>query len=349
MCGLFGIVPIEGLSVELVGKARHLFATLARLNDERGGDAWGVWGRGQDVVKGLGEIGTSGRYKLNQLVKAWSPSGGEWLVGHTRFGTHGSNSISNAHPFKVGGKVLAHNGVVAVDGFQRHHVVDSGQIIHAVDALGWVAGMKRVSGSCALLVSDGAKLLAYRDNQELSIAKTEVGWVISSSYLHLVAALRIAGITEPRIDQLETGVVVAPWDASWVPIEAPTSPRTSSLDWADYRHNRASVTTMWGDCPDDGADELYSPHIGMALAEQMCDCCGNVDDCAFYYDADIDAGALACGACAEDLGLEGAISIDANGECAFCGAHGLVGEYTGFYLCSDCETDSIDESMREMK
>lgn len=221
MCGLFGIVPGAHCDAKVV---RSIFRELAYLNDSRGGHSWGLWGREQDAVHGMGRAHKEGLYALVSVAKLWEPAEGNWLVGHTRYGTHGANVIQNAHPFHAKGAVmdilLAHNGVARVQGYERVHSVDSFQIAQALADEG-PSAMRRVSGSCALLISQGSRLMAYRSTQVLSMAYCSAGWIISSEAKHLSRALLDHKLVPAMLQAVTPEAFVAPWDD--VVIEAPSA------------------------------------------------------------------------------------------------------------------------------
>ena len=172
MCGLVGF---SGKADTSVLKALHLLAD----NDSRGGHSTGMFVNGK-IYKPLDEA-------MNILPMLESNDTGSVLIGHTRYGTHGQNTVENAHPFQHKGIIGAHNGVL--DNYEevgkkfgvKKTTVDSEMIIKILgetrDAskLGLFGGTKAV-----LYTANDGKLYVYRHNNPLFYLRKEEGVYFSS-------------------------------------------------------------------------------------------------------------------------------------------------------------------------
>src|SRR5688572_5558661 len=101
MCGIVGYIGERECTPILIDGLRRL--------EYRGYDSAGVavWDRGETrVVRCRGKLG-----ELETLLRS-SPLPGKLGIGHTRWATHGRPSDENAHPHKVGGVSLVHNGII---------------------------------------------------------------------------------------------------------------------------------------------------------------------------------------------------------------------------------------------
>lgn len=101
MCGVFGAI----------GKNYNLdkVKMLTLLNESRGGHATGFY-NGKLLYKKA--VGAEEFLKETELKKYLNVKA-DYILGHTRYGTHGSNTDSkNAHPFLYGDIVGMHNGVI---------------------------------------------------------------------------------------------------------------------------------------------------------------------------------------------------------------------------------------------
>lgn len=186
MCGLSGIVVTkpELIPLEL---AKGIFSMLMIENDDRGGHSWGAWGTNIPAIRGLGKY-RNGSDDWHEAIRdmKYNTGGLTFLFGHTRYGTHGAKTVENSHPFEEGSLILAHNGVVDVEGYDhKDHAVDSGRIAKAVVQHGWKDGMAKVTGMCGLLVSVGNIPMIYRHEQVLHYATFDWGTVISSTLMDL--------------------------------------------------------------------------------------------------------------------------------------------------------------------
>lgn len=208
MCGIWMVVA----KVNIDENMRMLAKALALLNEDRGDHSWGIWNQKQEIMKEDRSV-VIDSFELSDFISKWTDSG-RWtfIAGHTRHATHGGRSRANAHPFAHGNLILAHNGVVTVEGFSHSdHPVDSGRIAMAICRHGYAEGMAKVEGSCGLVLSVGDMPMVYRHDQVLSIVETETCWAISSEKDHLRMALAMADIDYIKIETVEPDKFIAPW------------------------------------------------------------------------------------------------------------------------------------------
>ena len=198
MCGIFGYSFKHG---KLSTARRAVLATnLARYNDDRGGDSWGVVGinnGGPHVARGLGDL-TDNAYELCEY---------QTLFAHTRSASSGEINIKNSHPFKIGKILGAHNGAVynhedLCIQYGRNFPVDSMHLfahlnenrpfneLVARGAIEWInnSDPKTIYLSKLFL----GELAVYGIGTENNVE----GIVWSSSYKHLLKSLFCAGINE---------------------------------------------------------------------------------------------------------------------------------------------------------
>jgi glucosamine--fructose-6-phosphate aminotransferase (isomerizing) len=101
MCGIVGYIGERDSTPILIEGLRKL--------EYRGYDSAGVsiWNNGQSrVIRCRGKLS-----QLENLLQKEPPSG-KLGIGHTRWATHGRPSDENAHPHKVNGVSLVHNGII---------------------------------------------------------------------------------------------------------------------------------------------------------------------------------------------------------------------------------------------
>jgi len=97
MCGILGFSGTDDFDLFKI-------KILGLFNEGRGRDATGIFSNTNGLIKSTEEATKffSMDVKTDKL-----------LVGHTRSKTTGSNIRANAHPFRYGNIVMAHNGVIS--------------------------------------------------------------------------------------------------------------------------------------------------------------------------------------------------------------------------------------------
>ena len=198
MCGLFG----WHWGTEITTAERVVIATtLAREMDDRGSQSWGAWSPDVETfcVKDVGSIlDGPNAMRLAQFDR---------MAVHTRFATHGDVTTDNAHPFRAGGIIGAHNGCIwnntALDVKYpaRNFDVDS---MHLIAHLAEGKPTSELTGYGAVVWSDAADPGAFYVGRfcggELSVAivlgadNAPAGIVWASTKLALIQALNGAGV-----------------------------------------------------------------------------------------------------------------------------------------------------------
>ncbi len=115
MCGIVGYIGDREATPILVSGLQKL--------EYRGYDSAGVsvWDKGESrVVRCQGKLSA-----LEDLLQS-QPAPGKVGIGHTRWATHGRPSDANAHPHKVGGISVVHNGIIENHLALRQRLVEQG-------------------------------------------------------------------------------------------------------------------------------------------------------------------------------------------------------------------------------
>ena len=101
MCGIIGILGKEPVAGQLVDSLKRL--------EYRGYDSAGVATLENGV---LTRCRAEGKLKNLEAALAKAPLHGTIGIGHTRWATHGTPSVVNAHPHQVGSVAVVHNGII---------------------------------------------------------------------------------------------------------------------------------------------------------------------------------------------------------------------------------------------
>lgn len=203
MCGLAGWF---GLRLSDVSRQEELLRLLMRKAQIRGTDSFGLaFGReGRTRVhRGLGPVSiwlTKDRKRVRRVASS------SIVVGHTRAASRGDVTIGNAHPFRVGEWVGAHNGCLQNSGelMVAAKYAPKGET-DSEEALSWLAtnefskeAFRALRGWYAMTVlkADTSELLIAVDARTpFAIAEVPGGGVVWHSLaIALESSLRAVGI-----------------------------------------------------------------------------------------------------------------------------------------------------------
>tara|TARA_B100000902_G_C27173734_1_gene845230 strand:- start:45 stop:1067 length:1023 start_codon:yes stop_codon:yes gene_type:complete len=227
MCGLVGF---SGKADTSVLKALHLLAD----NDSRGGHSTGMFVNGK-IYKTLDE-------SMNILPMLESNETGSVLIGHTRYGTHGDNTVENAHPFQHKGIIGAHNGVL--NNYEevgkkfniKKTTVDSEMIIKVLGETRDASNLGLFGGTKAVLyTASDNRLYTYRHNNPLYYLTREEGTYFSSLEEGLENLTKrkkdVKECEKDRVYVWENGELIKTIKVKHKPIPAA---KTINTDWRSY-------------------------------------------------------------------------------------------------------------------
>src|SRR5215470_1895594 len=208
MCGIVGYIGDRDCTSILIEGLRKL--------EYRGYDSAGVaiWNNGESrVIRCRGKLG-----QLETLLKKEPPTG-RLGIGHTRWATHGRPSDENAHPHKVGGVSVVHNGIIenhlslraelAAQGRTFSSETDTELVAHLIDAeiragapdltLAVRRALERVHGAYAIVVmsdSDHERLVAAKNASPLVVGLADGETFIASDIPAILAHTRRVVVLE---------------------------------------------------------------------------------------------------------------------------------------------------------
>ncbi len=201
MCGLFGWSFQVG---RMPQSFAHAASVLASEMDGRGGDSWGFYAPASGHLRrGVGAFSRKGRGRR----LASHPV----VLAHTRKATTGNIVERNAHPFRIGNTVGAHNGIVnGHDELNRHFgrafSVDSQHLIAHIDEQRPLDELQAWGAVTYVRLSESSRVYFGRfQNGSLAVAKLRTGVVWASTEDAIRAALGAANLrcTLLRLDNGE--------------------------------------------------------------------------------------------------------------------------------------------------
>jgi glucosamine 6-phosphate synthetase-like amidotransferase/phosphosugar isomerase protein len=226
MCGIFGY---SGKRVD-----SNKLKILALYNESRGGDATGVYSDRRGIIKNI--------MPVERFISVYNNkfSANSLFLGHTRFRTHGANSIANAHPYRYDNVVGIHNGVlenhdeIALK-YNADIEVDSQCIFlaisknktHEEDILPEIIGAMAI----AYTKSDGQLYLYRRDNPLF------VGYYYNSLYFSSLAESLEAIDCKTVYELDENKIYIFKYGKLTNVIEVAEPEIKSCRNWDDYEYS----------------------------------------------------------------------------------------------------------------
>lgn len=189
MCGIVGITSSKKIN-PVVMKALLLMA------QSRGTDAAGVATIDTIIKKAV---------PARSLIRELKIPETNTIIGHTRAATVGAKEKdSNAHPFRYGKIVGAHNGGIGsyleiAKKYETTFEVDSMAAFYLIDKIGLDEALKELSGGFALSwIDEEEKLHLYRHANPIFIGEYEDGVLYGSDekYLQTIGASSIRSVPE---------------------------------------------------------------------------------------------------------------------------------------------------------
>ena len=230
MCGIVGYLGMREAAPILLGGLKRL--------EYRGYDSAGIAvanGAPSHVLRRRGKLA-----ELERLVAVEQPRGNVG-IGHTRWATHGRPSDGNAHPHKVGGVSVVHNGIIENHLDLRRDLVGEGRafssetdteiVAHLIDrALAAGAGslveavvraLAEVRGAYAIVVMSDAhhdQIVAAKNASPLVIGVGDGETFLASDVPALIDHTRdVLFVDEGEIvDITRTGARLLRFDGSMV-------------------------------------------------------------------------------------------------------------------------------------
>lgn len=208
MCGIYGMIFHSTKHLEQLPQAREFFNVMAHEAVSRGDDAAGAAvitdAFGVQMYKNA--LPSTKVIRFRRWLKLLRSVGADTfaLMGHTRFGTHGTNIIRNAHPFAFERIVGTHNGVIGNHsrfGPTPAFECDSANVLYRLGEIAtadWPDFLEALSGSFALAwaTPEGFHLARnYSSPCELAYIPEFDATVYASTLAIILAAVHKTGMT----------------------------------------------------------------------------------------------------------------------------------------------------------
>lgn len=172
ICGLFGCYGLT-----LSEKDKEALVVLGDLSKDRGEHSTGIFTVERSIKK-PGRFHTTvlkdmlDGYNFFKTAKAKELLDRKpfLIAGHTRFATHGTKVVRNAHPFSVGHLIGMHNGVIPALYDRENDRTDSEALFNILNAEGVVTGLRKLD---ELRQCDMAVVFLNKSNNTLNFFRDE--------------------------------------------------------------------------------------------------------------------------------------------------------------------------------
>lgn len=240
ICGFTGKGSIDTIKMKV----------LLIYNQTRGDQATGMWSDNGGTYKKA--------ISAKEFIKTFSNLGdAHTVIGHTRFGTHGSNTDSNSHPHASDNIIAVHNGVLSNhDTLGKQYgfsvVVDSEAIPHMIKQKG-PKGLEEITGNMAIAYVDtnhSDVLYLVRKDNPIYVGEAEEGLYFSSieQSLKEIKCINIKPLPIGKLHEYRHGELVSTTDITFK-----TYYGRNWDDYGDYGYSRPMSRTK-------KAEEFYEKY-----------------------------------------------------------------------------------------